>query len=83
MWAILHDVSAQVEWYEQMLSPADWKNVFTASLRKSRVVPGIDDGTLVPLGLYTSNMSKPEMSELIELIYAFGAGRGVKFKEAA
>ena len=59
----------------------DWKDVLTASLRRTRIVPGIDAGTFVPLGMRTSQMTKEEISELLELIYAFGAERGVKFRE--
>lgn len=78
MWAMLTDIARQVEWYGQKLTPDDWKDVFTASLRRAHVVPGLDGG-FVPLGMHTSDMSKEEMSALIELIYAFGAERGVIF----
>ena len=46
----------------------DWKDVLTASLRKARVVPGIDAGTFVVLGLHTSKMTKDEFAQLLELI---------------
>jgi hypothetical protein len=81
MWATLTDIATQVEWYGTKLSPEDWKDVFTASLRKARVVPGLDAGTYVPLGMRTSDMSKEEMSSLLELIMAFGAERGVTFHD--
>lgn len=81
MWAMLGEVSDQVEWYGQKLDAEDWKDVFTASLRHARVVPGIDKGTYVPLGMHTSTLTIEEMSNLIELIYAFGAEHNVVFKE--
>ncbi len=81
MWACLTDIAQQVEWYGQKLTADDWKDVFSASLRKARVVPGIDPGTYVPLGMRTSDMSKEELSMLIELIHAFGAERGVVFHD--
>ena len=81
LWPMLQDISAQVEWYGTMLSPDDWKDMFTASLRKARVVPGIDEGTFVVLGLHTSDMSRREFSDLIELIYAFGSERNVQWSE--
>lgn len=71
--AMLGEVAAQVEWYGAKLDPEDWKDMFTASLRHARVVPGIDKGTFVPLGMHTSTLTIEEMSNLIELIYAFGA----------
>src|SRR5581483_7572818 len=69
MWTLLGYISKQVEWYGQKLSSEDWKGVLTASLRRTRVVPGIDVGTFVALGMRTSQMTKDELSELIELIY--------------
>lgn len=81
MWQRLTEVSEQVEWYGQKLSPEDWKDVFSASLRKARVVPGIDGGSFVPLGMRTSDMTKQEMTDLIELIGAFGAERNVVFRD--
>lgn len=81
MWCLLGEISKQVVWYGVKLSADDWKDVLTASLRKARVVPGIDPGTYVPLGMRTSDMSKGEMAELIELIMAFGAEHGVSFHD--
>lgn len=81
MWSLLQQISKQLDWYGQKLSSEDWKDVLTASLRKTRVVPGIDAGTFVPLGMRTSQMTKEEIGELIELIYAFGAERSIQFRE--
>jgi hypothetical protein len=81
MWAKLTEISGQVDWYGQKLSPEDWKDMFTASLRKARVVPGLDAGSFVPLGMRTSDMTKDEMSDLLELISAFAAERGVVFSD--
>jgi hypothetical protein len=78
LWAMLTDVSKQVNWYGRKLSQEEWKHVFTASLAKQDVVPGIDGGFVV-LGKSTSKMTKPEMSELQQLIEAFGAQQGVRF----
>lgn len=81
MWSLLSQVSKAVDWYGAKLSSEDWKDVLTASLRHARVVPGIDPGTFVPLGMRTSQMTKEEIANLIELIYAFGANHGVTFNE--
>lgn len=80
LWAMLGEISEQVEWYGQKLSPEDWKHILTASLKKQRAVPGID-GEFVVLGQSTSKMSVAEMSELIELMHAFGAQQNVKFTD--
>ena len=80
LWGALTDVSQQVEWYGQHLTQTEWKHVFSASLQKQKVVPGLDGGFVV-LGQSTSTMSKREFSELLELVYAFGSERGVKFDQ--
>lgn len=77
MWALLADISRQVEWYGEKLTPEDWKHVFSSCLRKQRSVPGIEGGFVV-LGARTSRMSKEEMSDLLELMHAFAAERDVK-----
>jgi hypothetical protein len=79
MWARLTEISNKVDWYGQKLQPIDWKDMFTAALRKYRVVPGIDAGSFVVLGLHTSKMTKEEMRDLLDLIDAFAAEHGVVF----
>lgn len=79
LWAMLTDISEQVNWYGQKLTPDEWKDVMSAALKKQKVVPGIDGGFVV-LGLRTSKMTKAEMTELQELMAAFGAERGVVFR---
>ncbi len=78
-WAMLDEISEQVDWYGRKLTPEEWKHVFTAALKKQDVVPGLDGGFVV-LGQSTSNMSVAEMTELIELSTAFGTQQGVKFR---
>jgi hypothetical protein len=79
LWAMLNDISQQVIWHGRWLQPEDWKHIFTASLKQMQVVPNLDNTGFVALGLSTSKMTKREMSELIELITAFGAQNNVKF----
>ena len=83
LWARLTKIAQEVEWHGVKLSAEDYKDMFTASLRKSRVVPGIDAGTFVVLGMRTSDMTKEEFGMLLDLIDAFAAERGVTFEEAA
>ena len=80
MWQLLTDISKQVDWYGNKLTPEEWKDVLSASLRKQKTVPGIDGGFVV-LGLRTSKMTIAQMTEMIELCYAFGSQQGVKFNE--
>lgn len=78
LWSMLTDISRQIEWYGRYLSAEEWKHVFTASLSKQNVVPGIDGGFVV-LGKSTSSMSIREMGDLIDLMTAFGIEKGVRF----
>ena len=80
MWAMLSDVSEQVIWHGQRLTPENWKDVFTAALKRQQVVPGIDGGFVV-LGASTSRMTKGEMAELVEFMYAFGAEHEVRWSD--
>lgn len=85
MWAVLTDIARQVEWPVdgklQLLEPEDWKDILSAGLRKSqRIAQGIEGG-FVMLGQRTSRMTIGNMSELIELAYAFGAEHGVVWHE--
>lgn len=81
LWASLSEVSRQVDWYGKKLDPESWKHLFTSSLKKLEVVPNLEGNGFVALGLSTSKMTKKELSDLLELIYAFGSERGVIFKE--
>ena len=78
LWPLLGCLAKQVDWHGQKLSDDDWKNVLTSSLKKQRVVPGIDGGFVV-MGQSTSKMGKAEFSELVELTLAFGAQHNVTF----
>ena len=80
LWPMLHDVADQVVWHGQKLTPENWKDVFTAALKRAKVVPGLDGGFVV-CGQRSSSMSKREFSELLELMMAFGAEHGVMWSE--
>lgn len=81
MWVRLTEISEQVKWHGQYLTPEDWKNMFTAALLKCEPVPGLDNGTYVLVGMSTSRMTVGQMSNLIELINAFAAEHGVESKD--
>ncbi len=78
MWAMLTEISEQVDWYGHRLTAEEWKDVFSAAMKRAKVVPGLDGGFVV-CGQSTSKMTRTEMSEMQTLMEAFGAERGVKF----
>lgn len=84
MWQVLGEISHQVEWYGSRLTPDEWKDMITASLKQQKTVPGIEGGFVV-LGARTSKMAIAEMNDVIEFAYAFGVEHGVRFtaQEAA
>lgn len=84
MWAMLTDVATQLPWHGVKLRPDDWKLIFLDALKRElRMVPNIDETGFVNLGRSSSDLTKSEMSDLIELIFKFGAEHGVTFQEDA
>ena len=82
MWAMLTDVARQLPWHGIKLTPDDWKLIFMDALKREvRMVPNIDGNGFVSLGRSSSDLSKQEMSDLMELIAAFGAQHSVEFSE--
>jgi len=78
LWPMLQDVATQVEWFGQRLEKEDWKLIFLAALnRETRIVPNLENNGFVNLSTSSSKLSKAQFRDLIELIYAFGAERGV------
>lgn len=84
MWAMLTDLARQLPWHGIKLTPDDWKLVFLDALkRENRMVPNLEGDGFVNLGRSSSDLSKDEMSDLIELIFKFGAEHGVTFQDDA
>jgi hypothetical protein len=82
MWAMLTDIASQIEWHSQKLSTNDWKLLFLDALkREARAVPNLDGNGFVSLGRSSSDLSKQEMGDLLDLIAEFGARHGVVFND--
>lgn len=79
MWAMLADVSEQTDWHGNKLNPEEWKDLLSAGLVQSKVVPNMTGNGFVILGQRTSKLSKSQFAALIELITAFAVERGVVF----
>lgn len=78
LWPMLEDIANQVVWDGERMTKEEWKDWFTAALKKQRMVRGMEGG-IVFVGRSTSNMGVKEFSELIALIDAFGTQKGVKW----
>lgn len=82
MWAALTDIATQLPWHGIKLSADDWKLLFLDSLKRElRMVPNLDGNGFVNLGRSSSDLSKEEMTALIDLIHMFGANHGVVFHD--
>lgn len=81
LWVMLGEIAAQVDWHGRRLDAESWKHLFSSSLKKLDVVPNLEGTGFVALGLSTSKMSKKELADLLTLIEAFAAERGVEFAE--
>lgn len=79
MWAGLTDIARQLEWHGQKYSADDWKDYLMHALKRARWMPD-EAGGMVPIGMRTSDLSKAEMSDLLELLHEFGARHGVTFE---
>lgn len=83
MWAMLSDISrAKPE--GRTLTPDVWKALFMHALDHStRFEMAIDGKGMVPVGFRSSHLTKPQMSELIESMYEFGARHNVQWTDEA
>ena len=84
-WMLLTEISEQREHFGRKLTPEQWKLLFLRALKKELdIVPALDGVHMVQIsGHSSSDLSTEEMSELIELIYAYGAEHRIQFRSAA
>lgn len=82
LWSMLSEVAVQLPWHGLKLTPQDWKFIFLDALKRElRVVPNLDGTGFVNLGRSSSDLSKEEMGDLLELVMQFGASHDVKFQD--
>lgn len=82
LWAMLTDVATQKEHAGRKYTPDQWKVLFMhACGREVQFLPALNEPTFIPWGQSSSDLSKGEMTELIEFIHAWGAENGVVFHD--
>lgn len=80
MWSMLTDIAVQKEHNGRKYTPDQWKVIFLSAIgREVQFIPSLDGKTFIPWGQSSSDLSKAEMSSLIEFITAWGAENGVTF----
>ena len=81
-WAMLTDVATQKEHAGRKYTPDQWKILFMhACGREVQFIPSLDNATFIPWGQSSSDLSKTEMTEMIDFIHAWGAENGVVFHD--
>ena len=85
--ASLSEVARSVEWAGRKWDVETWKRLMVAAWCRSRggallMVPAIDGQGVDIVFQRTSKLSKAECAELIDFIHAWGAERGVQFKDS-
>jgi hypothetical protein len=82
MWAMLTDIAQQKEHCGRKYTPDEWKVLFMhACGRETQFVPALNGNGFLPLGYRSSDLSKQEMSDLIECMFTWGAENGVVFHD--
>ena len=80
--AVLADIAEQVDWTAagEKLDVDTWRALIVTEALGGRVVPGISGGAVL-VARSSRDLSSRRMSEVIEYAYAFGAERGVRFRQ--
>ena len=82
MWAMLTDIAAQKTHGDLKYTPDEWKVLFMhACGRETQFVPALNGNGFLPLGYRSSDLTKSEMSDLIECMLAWGTENGVEFHD--
>lgn len=85
MWSVLTDLSRQVEWCGKRLTKEGWKDFITAHLNGQELIPNMHGTGFISInmGKSTSQMTKSELSAVIELAHAFGSERGINWSKTS
>lgn len=82
MWAMLTDIAKQKDHCGRKYTPDLWKCIFMHALgQEVQFIPSLDEKSFIPLGYHSSDLSKAEMSGLIEFMMAWGTQNGVQFHD--
>lgn len=80
MHAMVRDVARQLDYYGARRSEEAWKRIFAASVCGAEMLPNLDGDGFVQITRSTADMSKAELSAMIDLIEAYGAKHGVQWR---
>lgn len=81
LWAMLSDIS-RAKPDGRNMPPEHWKCLFMAALGKQATwEPALDGNGVVCTGYRSSRLTVSDMSDMIELIYAYAAEKGVPLQD--
>lgn len=81
LWAMLNDIS-KAEPEGRKLTPDIWKAAFMVSCGHQIIFEhGIDGGPPFPVGFRSSKLTIPQMNDLIECMYEYGARHGIVWSD--
>ena len=82
MWAMLTDVAEQQEVAGAKRHTETWKALFIEQLgHETEYLPSLDGERVVAIAYSSSDLSTEEMSDLIELMFAWGFEHGVVWSD--
>jgi NinB protein len=81
MWTLLSFVASQKLHFGRKYDTETWKCIFMNQLgQETKFIPTLDGQSVFPMGQRSSDLSKKEMTDLIDYISAWGAENGVNFE---
>jgi hypothetical protein len=82
LWTMLKDMSEQIVYCGKKRTSEAWKDILTVAWKDEvELVMSLDSTKVIAVGLSTSNMTKKEFSEFIEVIYVTGVDYSVNWSE--
>ena len=82
MWAMLTDIAAIMRKRGTDYTTDEWKVIFMhACGREIRLLPSLDGKGFIPYGQSSSDLSKQEMTDLIEFMFAWGSENSITFHD--
>ena len=84
--AAISDIAKQVTWHGEKMDTESWKRLLTAAWARAvhepaKLVPALDGNGFDVLYRRTSQMTKAELSSLIDYLHAWGTDQGVRWSD--
>ncbi len=85
--AMIGEIAKQAQHLGARWTNEEWKRLLVEQFcrdtdrKPGKVVPSLDGGAIVQLGVQTRKFSKEDGSEFIEWLHAWGSQNGITFKE--